>query len=94
MSFTIVAGPRQRSHSRLQVTRNSLPYFTISNPRLPQPGGPGTCIYIPQEQGDPVIPSGTGFHFVASYNSQCYGEDIRNRHYTGFSEFLLHFFSL
>jgi hypothetical protein len=31
--------------------------------RLPQPGGPGPRIYIPQEQGDPVIPSGTGFPF-------------------------------
>jgi hypothetical protein len=31
--------------------------------RLPQPGGPGPCIYIPQEQGGPVIPPGTGFPF-------------------------------
>jgi hypothetical protein len=23
--------------------------------RLPQPGGPGSCIYFPQEQGSPVI---------------------------------------
>jgi hypothetical protein len=29
--------------------------------RLPQPEGPGTRIYIPQEQGGPVIPSVTGF---------------------------------
>jgi hypothetical protein len=29
----------------------------------PQPGGPGTRIYIPQEQGGPVIPPGTGFLF-------------------------------
>jgi hypothetical protein len=29
--------------------------------RLPQPGGPGPRIYIPQEQGGPVIPPGTGF---------------------------------
>jgi hypothetical protein len=28
--------------------------------RLPQPGGPGPRIYIPQEQGGPVIPPGTG----------------------------------
>jgi hypothetical protein len=27
---------------------------------LPQPGGPGPRIYIPQEQGGPVIPPGTG----------------------------------
>jgi hypothetical protein len=29
----------------------------------PQPGGPGRRIYIPQEQGDPVMPPGTGFPF-------------------------------
>jgi hypothetical protein len=27
----------------------------------PLPGGPGSRIYIPQEQGGPVIPPGTGF---------------------------------
>jgi hypothetical protein len=30
------------------------------NVGLPQPGGPGSRIYIPQEQGGPVIPAGTG----------------------------------
>jgi hypothetical protein len=29
--------------------------------RLLQPGGPGPRIYIPQEQGGPVIPLGIGF---------------------------------
>jgi hypothetical protein len=29
----------------------------------PQPGGPGSRIYIPQEQGGPVIPQGTLFPF-------------------------------
>jgi hypothetical protein len=29
----------------------------------PQPGEPGPRIYIPQEQGGPVIPPGTGFPF-------------------------------
>jgi hypothetical protein len=33
----------------------------LSHLRLPQPGGLGSCIYIPQEQGDPVIPLGTVF---------------------------------
>jgi hypothetical protein len=28
--------------------------------RLPQPEGPGSCIYFPQEQGSPIIPSGIG----------------------------------
>jgi hypothetical protein len=31
--------------------------------RLPQHGGPDPRIYIPQEQGVPVIPPGTGFPF-------------------------------
>jgi hypothetical protein len=34
--------------------------------RLPQPGGPDPCIYIPQEQGSggPVIPPGTGLFAI------------------------------
>jgi hypothetical protein len=31
--------------------------------RLPQPGGPGPRIYIPQEQGGPDTPPGTEFPF-------------------------------
>jgi hypothetical protein len=31
--------------------------------RLPQPGGQGPRIYIPQEQGGPVLPPGMGFPF-------------------------------
>jgi hypothetical protein len=44
-----------------------------SHLRLPQLGGPGPCIYLPQEQSGPVISPRTGFHFVASYDSQGYG---------------------
>jgi hypothetical protein len=35
----------------------------MSHLRLPQPGGPGPFIYMPQEQSGPVIPPGTGFPF-------------------------------
>jgi hypothetical protein len=63
LSFTMAAGLRQRSHSRVRVPRDSWPYFTVSDSRLPQPGGPGPRIYIPQEQGGPVITPGTGFPF-------------------------------
>jgi hypothetical protein len=50
----------------------------LSRLRLPQPGGPGSRINIPQEQGGPVIPPGTGFPLrrllrLASYDSQGYG---------------------
>jgi hypothetical protein len=33
----------------------------LSHLRLPQHGGPGSRIYISQEQGGPVVPPGTGF---------------------------------
>jgi hypothetical protein len=53
--FTVAAGTRQRSHSQV--------HFTVSDSRLPQPGGPGPSIYTPQRQGGPVILPGTGFPF-------------------------------
>jgi hypothetical protein len=59
--FTIAAGPRQRSNSRVRVPRDSWPCLTVSNLRLPQPAGSGPHIYIPQQQGGPVIPPGTAF---------------------------------
>jgi hypothetical protein len=31
----------------------------------PQPGGPGSRIYIPQEQGGPDMPPGTGFNLIS-----------------------------
>jgi hypothetical protein len=34
LSFTIAAGPRQRSHSVVRVPWDSGPYFTVSNSRL------------------------------------------------------------
>jgi hypothetical protein len=39
-------------------TRN---HILLPHLRLPQPGRPGSRIYIPQEQGGPVIPPSTGF---------------------------------
>jgi hypothetical protein len=63
LSFTIAAGPRQRSNSQVRVPRDSCPHSTVPDSRLPQPGGPGPRIYIPQEHGGSVTPPGTGFHF-------------------------------
>jgi hypothetical protein len=34
LSFTIAAGPSQRSHSRVRVPWDSRPYFTVSDSRL------------------------------------------------------------
>jgi hypothetical protein len=63
LSFTIAAGPRERSHSQVRIPRDSWSQFTVWHWRLPQPGGPCPRIYTPQEQGDPVIPPGTLFPF-------------------------------
>jgi hypothetical protein len=60
LPFTIAAGSRQRSHNWARVPRDSWPYFTLSDLRITQPGGPGPRIYIPQEQGGPVIPQALG----------------------------------
>jgi hypothetical protein len=59
-----VCRPRQRSHSQVRVPRDSWPYFPVSYLRLLQPGGPRPRIYIPQEQGDPVIPPSPWFTFL------------------------------
>jgi hypothetical protein len=42
-------------------SRSTLSHTLLSHLRLPQPGGPGSRIYIPQEQGGPVIHLGTGY---------------------------------
>jgi hypothetical protein len=48
LSFTTSAGPRQRSHSRPRVRQDSLPHFTASNLRLPQPAGTRSPYLHPQ----------------------------------------------
>jgi hypothetical protein len=84
LSFTTAVGPRQRSnHSQVRVPWDSWPHFTVSDSRLPQPGGPGLRIYIPQEEDDSVNPQALGSIFVASYDSQVYGRGIRAGLHTG-----------
>jgi hypothetical protein len=41
----------------------TLRHIVLSHLRLTHSGGPGPRIYIPQKQGGPVIPPGTGFPF-------------------------------
>jgi hypothetical protein len=42
LSFTFTAGPRQRSHLRVQIPWNSWPYITVSDSRLLFPSPPTT----------------------------------------------------
>jgi hypothetical protein len=77
LSFTIAAGPRQRSHSQVRIPRGSWPHFNLSDSRLPQPGGQDLRIYIPQEQGVSVIPQALDSLVITSYDSHGYGGGIR-----------------
>jgi hypothetical protein len=61
--FKMAAGPRQPCHSQVRVPRDSWWYITVSDSRLHHPGGSRPRIYIPLEEGGPVISPGTGFHF-------------------------------
>jgi hypothetical protein len=62
LSFTIAAGPCQRSHSQVH-SHGTHDHILLSQILDPQPEGPDPHIYIPQEQSGPVIPQGTGFPF-------------------------------
>jgi hypothetical protein len=44
--------------------------------RLPQPGGPGTRIYIPQEQGGPDIPPGHWVPFPSPLTTRRATEEV------------------
>jgi hypothetical protein len=72
-----------RAVTRGSKFRRTHGHILVSHLRLPQLGWPGPRIYIPQEQGGPVIPLGTGFPFVASYESQGSGGGILTRLHTG-----------
>jgi hypothetical protein len=43
LSITVVAGPRQRSHSRVRIPWDSRPYFIVSDSRRPFSSPPTTC---------------------------------------------------
>jgi hypothetical protein len=59
--------------------------------RLPQPGGPGPRIYIPQEQGGLGNPRALGSLSVASYDSQGYGGGILFLLHRGLTHWLVQF---
>jgi hypothetical protein len=55
----------------------------LSHLSLSQPGGPGRLVYIPQEQGGPVIPRALSSPFDSSDELQGYNGGILTRHHTG-----------
>jgi hypothetical protein len=66
LSFAIAACPRQLSHSWVRVPLDSWPYDHILLSQIrdsPNLQGQVPVFISPKEQGDPVIPPGTGFPF-------------------------------
>jgi hypothetical protein len=62
LARTIASAPCQSSHSLVPKPQN-LHHILLSHTLLRKPGGPGSSIYIPHQQGDPVIPPDSGFPF-------------------------------
>jgi hypothetical protein len=53
LSFTVSAGPRQRSHSRVRILTGLMAIFYCLRFEAPQHGGPGPPLYFPPETGWP-----------------------------------------
>jgi hypothetical protein len=64
VSFTSVAGPRQRSYFMVRVPRDSWPYSAVSESRPPPPIWRARSPYLhPLGTWCPSYTPGTGFHF-------------------------------
>jgi hypothetical protein len=83
LTFTIAAGPRQRSHSRVRVSQDSCPHFTVSDSRHPNLEGQVPVFISPRNRVAQLYPEALGSLFLASYVSQGYGGGIRTRLHTG-----------
>jgi hypothetical protein len=79
LSFPTAACPRQLSRSRVRVPRDSWLYLTVSDSRIPQPGGPGPVFISPRNRVARLYHQVLDYIFVASYDSQGYGGGIRTR---------------
>jgi hypothetical protein len=77
--FTLAAGPRQRSPSRIWDPRDSRPYFIFP---LPQPWEPCPVFISPRDRVVQLYPRALGSLFVAPYDSLGYGGGILARLHT------------
>jgi hypothetical protein len=71
----------ERAVTLRSKSRKTHGHILLSHLRLPQPGGPGLRIYIPQRQGGPVTTPGTEFTFrcllrLAGYSNPSPHESI------------------
>jgi hypothetical protein len=83
LPFTIAAGPRQRSHSRIRVP-GARDHILLSQIRdSPNLEGQVPIFVSPRNRVAQLYPQGLGPLFVASYDSQSYDGDIRTRLHGG-----------
>jgi hypothetical protein len=73
LSFTVAAGPRQRSNSRIRVSLDSWPYSIVSDSRLPNLEGQVPAFTSRWNRVIRLFPQALGSLFAASYDSQGYG---------------------
>jgi hypothetical protein len=65
--LTAAAGSRQRSLSRVRVSRDSWPDFTVSNLRLPQPGGIDSRTYFLRNRVTQIYPQTLGVSYRLAF---------------------------
>jgi hypothetical protein len=83
LSFTIAAGPRQRSNFRSE-SRGTYDHILLSQIRdSPNQEGQVPVFISSRNRVAQVYPQAMGSLFVASYDSQGYGGGMRTRLHTG-----------
>jgi hypothetical protein len=77
LPFKIAAGPRQCSYSWVRVPRDSWPYFTVSDSRLPQTGAQVPVFISPRNRVTRLYPQVLGSLSVAFTTRKAMVEVIR-----------------
>jgi hypothetical protein len=86
LSFTVAADPRQRSHSRGRIPRDSW-HILLSQVRdSPNLEDQVPVFMSPRDRVAQLYLQAPGSLFVASYDSQGYGGGVRTRLHMGFSD--------
>jgi hypothetical protein len=90
MSFTIVADPRQRSHSRVRVPWDSRPYFTVSDSKLPFSSPPTTRMATVEA----FDPASTRYLHTGGGSLSCYNVPTNLVEATSFNSTVIAFWAL
>jgi hypothetical protein len=84
--FTIVAGPRQWSHSQVEVPWDLWPHLLSQIRNFPNLKGPVPIFISPRNRVAQLHPQALGSLSAASNNSQAYSGGIQTHLHTWFSQ--------